>query len=482
MGALASITVLPEVVRPAVTKIGEMYDTLASLETLLTPHAMIPLEPRESDMPVVEPKLRGEPIGVRTRYTRHDETTVLHFDGDAPLRAEHTDMPIDDTEFVAAGTAIITTAEGLQNGEQAYCQLFSGDSRVIAVGYQGGLYTYEPALGQGDNRGEWVRIVTTSSESGLSSHAMSTASWEDLVSAKPDKLLIEDVTSGTETLRDLGYKPFGAILASTRMPQEKEFTFVPEDFAQTPQEVIDYAKPYFITNEGIVVDVQHLEAKADETLELFTQLLSQQASREAHPTATVRYSVGDNAQFTFELTPASLAPDTIIDTTFSVMNATSTLMEGVSQRYATEKMPFLATMSESSGMSHEDLFTNTLGISNMLALIKEYGLAKTLQTKEDVHALVEELKPRLVSRVLARTAKTHGVRSFDAPITAPLPGGIYSLIPVKIDPEDTTSPTRITTLLRAADITTDNPKVQFTPTHVPVIQSTSDHVLTKAGL
>jgi len=443
---------------------------------------MIPLEPRESDTPVVEPKLRGEPIGVHTRYTRHDETTVLHFDGDGPLRAEHTDMPIEDTEFVAAGTAIITTAEGLQNGEQTYCQLFTGDSRAVAVGYEGGLYAYEPVLGQGDNRGEWVRIITTSSESGLSSHAMSTASWGDLASAKPDKLLIEDVTSGTETLRELGYKPFGAILASTRMPQRKEVTFAPEDCAQTPQEIIDRTKPYLITRDGIVVDLHHLEAKADETLSVFVQLLSQQVSGEKHPTATVRYSAGSDAAYAFDIEPASLAPEIIVGTTFSVMNATSTLMEGVSQRYATEKMPLLATMSESSGMSHEDLFTNTLGISGMLALIKEYGLAKTLQTREDTHALVEELKPQLVSHVLTQTAKTHGVRSFDAPITATLPRGIYSLIPVKIDPEDTTSPTRITTLLRAADITPDNPNVQFTPTHVPVIQSTADHVLAKAGL
>jgi hypothetical protein len=498
-GGLAAMAALHEVARPVTTKIGEIYDTLASLETLLTPRAMVPLEPRDTDTPIVESQLRGEPIAVRTRYTRLDETTVLHLDRDMSLRAEHTGDPIEDTQFTAAGTAIITTAEGLQNGKQAYCQLFSSKSskaRTVAVGYEGELYTYEPALGHEGSQGEWVRVVTATSEDALPSHAVSASSWEALVSAKPNKLLIEDVTTGTETLRALGYKPFGVILASTRMPQEKESAFAPEDCAQTSQEIIDHTKPYFITDGGVVVDLRHLEAKAGETLSLFVQLLSEQFSGETHPTATVRYSAGNDAPYTFAVEPTSLAPDTIIDTTFSVMNAVSTLMEGVSQRYAIEKMPLLATMSTRSGMSHEDMFTNALGSSGMLALVKEYGLAERLrQALQTIHyrhptmspekvssIVVEELKPQLVSHVLAQTAQTHGIRTFDTSITARLPRGIYSLVPVKIDSKDTASPTRITTLLRATGITTDNPNVRFTPTHVPAIQSTVGHVLAEVGL
>lgn len=496
IGVLSAMIARPEMARPVATKIGEIYDTIASLETLLTPHAMVPLEPRDTDIPIVEPQLRSEPVAVHTRYTHLNDTTILHFDEDASLRAEHTDASIKDTQFVAAGTAIITTAEGLQNGEQAYCQLFSGNTRTVAVGYEGGLYTYEPDLDHGESQGEWVRIVTATGENTPSSHAVGTASWEALASARPAKLLIEDVTTGTETLRALGYKPFGAILASTHMPAEKEVFFAPGDCAQTPQEIIDRTKPYFITSDGVVVDLHHLEAKAGETLSLFVQLLSQQVSGEAHPTATVQYSAGNEATYIFAVEPTSLAPDTIVDTTFSVMNAVSILMEGVSQRYAVEKMPLLATMSASSGMSHEDMFTNTLGSSGMLALIKEYGLAeklrRSLQTihhhfpamsQEEASSIVaEELKPRLVSRVLAQTAQAHGMHTFDTPIAATLPRGIYPLIPVKVDSGDTTSPMRITTLLRAADITVDNPDVRFTPTHVTAIQSTTGHVLAQAGL
>lgn len=495
LGVLGTAVAVPGALR-LTHPIGEVIDTKLSLEKLLTQEAMVPLEPRETDTPVVEFQLHGKPIVTPTRFTRHDETAILHLDGDTPLRVEHTETPIEDTEFTAAGTAIITTAEGLQNGEQAYCQLFTGENRTVAVGYEGGLYAYEPGLGGKESQGEWVRIVTNSDENVRSSHAMSTASWEDLELAKPNSLLIEDVTEGTETLRRLGYRPFGAILASTQMPGMGEIYFGPKDCAQTLGEIIDRTKPFFVTGEGVILDLHHLEAKAGETLGLYAQLLSQQISGEAQPTATVRYTESSDATYTFAVEPASLADDTIVDTTFAVVNAASTFMEGVSQSHVAETIPFVGALSANSGMSHEDLFTNTLGISSALAVIKEQGLTEkltqniqairrhypTMPPEEISNIVVEELKPYLVSQVLEKTAQTYGIRSFDESITGTLPRGIYPLVPVLADLENTASPTRITNLFHEADITIDNPKVRFTTTHVPAYESTVGHVLGKVGL
>lgn len=485
-----AIAKIGEAVRPVAEKIGEAYDTLLSLETLLTPQAMIPLEPRETDTPIVEFQLHGKPIDVPTHFTHRDEATILHLGGDIPLRAEHTETPIEDTEFTAAGTAIITTAEGLQHGDQAYCQLFTGENSIVAVGYEGGLYTYEPRLGSKESQGEWVRIVATSDKDVRSSHAMSTAAWEDLESMKSDNSLIKDVVKGATELRGLGYKPFGAILASTQMPEMSEIYFGPKDCAQTLEEIIDRTKPFFVTGEGIVLDLHHLEAKAGETLGLYAQLLSQQISGEAHPTATVRYTEGSEATYTFAVEPASLTDDTIEHTTFAMMIWASTFMEGVSQRHAIENFPLLESMSSNSGMSHEDLFTNTLGISSMLALIKEPGrtekISQSIQAirrhypsmppEEISNIVVEELRPYLVSQVLEQTAQTYGIRAFNEPITGTLPRGIYPLVPVLVDLENTVAPTRITTLLREADIATNNPNVQFTITHATAYESTAEHV------
>jgi hypothetical protein len=168
-------------------------------------------------------------------------------------------------------------------------------------------------------------------------------------------------------------------------------------------------------------------------------------------------------------------------------------MEGITQKYTIKNAPFLDTLTGSSSMSHEDMFTNTLGIGGMLVLIKEQGLAEKLSqdirilrrhypsmSAEDIsNNVVEKLKQRLVLLVLEQTAQTHGIRTFDTPITATLPRGIYSVIPVKIDAENTESPQRIAPLLRAAGINTNNPNVQITPTHVPAYELTAEFVLDK---
>lgn len=497
MGVFAAASVVPELVRPVTTKMGEIYDDLVSLETVLTPKAMIPLEPRETDIPIVEPNRHGESVAVQSRYARSDETVTLHFDDDISLQAEHTNTPIGDTQFTAAGTAIITTAEGLQDGEQEYCQLFSGENTTVAVGYSsGGIYVFEPGLSGKETQGEWVRVVTVPEEDGVTSHVIGSASWETLMSSKPDALLIEEVTQGSETLRALGYRPFDAILPSTHTPYERESIYTSDNCAQTPQEVIDRTKPYFITNDGIVVDANHLEAKAGETLNLFAQLLYQQVSSETHPTAIVRYSAGNDAAFNFTVEPDSLRSETIINTTFSIMNAASTLMEGVSQRYVVENVPLVESMVESSGMSHEDMFTNTLASVGMLSLIKEYGLADKLHqalelmhrrdpdiSPEDISNMVtEELQPELVSRVMTQTIQRQGISTFDTPIRATLPRGFYPLIPVKVGLGTDTQAPNITSLLRASNIEVNDPNVHFTPTHVPAMQPTTGKALSKAGL
>jgi hypothetical protein len=492
-GAIVATSMVPGSIRQLAENAGGLYDTLTSPEDIIA-GPIVALEPRENATPVVAPRPRAESTAIGTRYTRKGNTTLLSFVSGTPLRAEHSNAQVNDSEYTAAGTAIITTAEGLTNGDQAYCQLFKGKDRVVAVGYEGGLFVYEPALSQdkGKTGGEWVRLLTQNEDSPLPSQAVATATWEDLQTVSPHKMLIQDVVEGTKTLQELGYKPWAAVLPSTRMPDSLRFTFAPETCAQNNEELIAGEKRYFVTERGDIADLQHLQAKAGETLKLFTQLHYQYIAGEARPKARVTYSAGNESSYVFSVDRDSLSPDNLIDTTFSIMNAVTMYMEGVSQRYAAEKIPVIGTRSQNNGMNPEDLFANSLGITGMLSLIRQHGLAEKLEeplraihgrhpdapssaVQAAVENVIEEVKPLLVKQVLARVAHAHGVRKQATPVTIDLPRGMYPLVPTKATDKDGATPTRID--LKTAGIRPDNPHVRYKPVHVAAMQAAVSHLL-----
>lgn len=471
MAAAASRTFGGEVAHRA----GEVYDRLASIETMLSPGDMMPLLPRPSDVPIIESLPRGSEVIMTAEVERHNDTITLRFDNEASLHAEHTDAPVHDRRFTEAGTAIITTAEGLEHGDQVYGRLFKGATNTVAVGYDGGVYVYESSLGHDGNSGEWVRMITSGEDEALNAPvSLPSDVAQDVV--ETDGMLIEEVTQGTATLRRLGYRPFGEILPTTHMSEMRNVTLGPENCAQNLVEALSLAKQYVISHGGVVIDLHHLQAKASETLDVFSQLHRQHVARRERPEVSVHYTQGSDAQYKFSVGKASLAPSTIVDTTFSIMNATSTLMEGVSQRYMLENTPVAKDFSTRIGMSHEDMYTNTLGITGMLSLIKERGLAGEI---------TDDLRESLVGSVLRRVVRSQGVHVPSESIAATVPSGIYQLLPVVVDTSATAGhevPPRITDILQQADIRVDNPDVHFTPVHVPAAQSMIGRTLPKIGL
>lgn len=492
MAAAASRTFGGEVAH----KTGEVYDRLASIETMLSPGDMMPLLPRPSDVPIIESLPRGSEVIMTAEVERHNDTITLRFDNEASLHAEHTDAPVHDRRFTEAGTAIITTAEGLEHGEQVYGRLFKGATNTVAVGYDGGVYVYESSLGHDGNSGEWVRMITSGEDEALSA-PVSLPSGVAQEVVETDHMLIEEVAKGTATLRRLGHQPFGEILPNTRMPDMQSINLGPEDCAQNLVEALSLIKPYFVSHDGVVIDLRHLQAKAGETFDAYAQLLHEQIVGRYRPEVSVRYSRASGSRYEFRTDEASVAPRTIDDTTFTVMNAASTLMEGVSQRYVSENIPGSERLSSRSGMSHEDMYTNTLGIVGTLSHIKERGLTEELaqvlsrvrerSSGEQIEAAVSEIREAVVQRVLRQSVRSQGVHAFSEPINSSVPLGIYQLLPVVVDSsikhEHAGIPApRMTDMLRRAGIRTDNPDVHVMPTHVPAMESTIDYVLPKASL
>jgi hypothetical protein len=490
----AALESLPQMIRD----MAELGDALASPEHIIS-DPITALEPREHNEPVVTPKSRGEERKVKTWYARKGESTLLHLPSNTALWAEHADTPIEDDVFTSAGTAIITTAEGLTDGEQAYGMLFKGKDQVLAVGYNGSLYTLVD-LGNKETK-EWVRVVTHTEDDTPPSPVVATASWKDLEAASPDKMFMEHVVEGSKTLRELGHKPWAAVLPSTQMPDmvrhdKMDPEISPGNCAQDVNELLSEqnSKRYFITAQGDIVDAGHLRTKAAESLTLFTQLLSQRISGEPHPKASIKFLPGGEATFDFSVDPASLQADALFDTVFSMMTTTSVVTEGVTQRYIVEKIAPVLDKFGTIGKSPEDLFSNSLGVVGMLSLIREHGLTQKLETAlqtihgqhpdaspQEMSAAIEaalgDLPAQLAHEVMTQTARTFGVRGVNAANQRDFPRSMYPLVPVKLTDQD--RPTRID--LRSSGISTNNPNVRYALDHAPAMEAIVDQLNSKLG-
>jgi hypothetical protein len=257
-------------------------------------------------------------------------------------------------------------------------------------------------------------------------------------------------------------------------------------------------KHYLISEHGDILDLTHLFAKAGETLSLYAQLRYQHIAQEPQPVARVKYSFGSSSSFRYTVHPESLNPDTLTDTTFAIMNTTSVAMEGISQRLVAERLILgLGDKLNSkwpSGLSPEDLTTNTMAIVGMLELISKYNLGERLEAPlrqlhannptmsstemtEAIDAALADIRPQLEMAVAEQTARKIGIRQITEPVRTALPRGIYPLVPIKLRSEDAATPTHID--VRGAGINPNNPKVRFASTHIPAMKPTLSHILGK---
>jgi hypothetical protein len=446
------------------TGIGKLVDALATPEKVVSYPIPI-LVPRDNDTPTLQPQeIAGEPKHIRIVNEQQGDKVALQLLSEEPFQAEHLapGQAIPSGKLIDTGTGIITTAEGLTQGKQEYCMFFKGENnQLIAVGYEKGLYSYDA------NLKEWVRLLTVDKDGKQHTANTSEATWEDLQKAKPSRMLIQDIAAGTKALASVGYRPWAAVLPSTKIPEGTQIETQPDYYAKTTEEVLESTikenKRYFITRNGDVVDIAHVWAKSEETLNLFCQLYEQFLQKTPHPTATIEYDAAQNASFQFAVDPSSLHPETILDTTFQIMNQVTYLMEGVTQRYVQEKMPFL---KPHSGMTPEDMFSNSIGIAGMLTLMQDSGNLEQIKKHLAAKTNFSQLKDMLHQQAMNRILTEYGVRA--NPQVDPHISLIaaYPLIPSKITEADAKTPTHI----RLPGITPNNPDVKYQTTHVPVLQ------------
>lgn len=323
---------------------SEMYDAIASPESII-PGPVPVLEPRTDDAPVVAPRPCGEATQIQTACTGQGENAAFTLQPNA-MWGEHVGTPLSEETFTPAGVAVITTAEGLVEGKQEYGMILKGKNQVIALGYEGGMYLYASELAHGDpdrggTGGEWVRLLAQANGTAMPSPAQANASWGKLQTITGRKLLVEQVVAGTQTLRELGYRPWAATLPSTRMPDMQHKELTTKNCARSIAEACNpqEGKSYFVSEKGDIVDVTHMRAKAGETLDAFTHMFCQYAAGVPQPTVAVRYGQGSQAEFKFSLSQDAVQPENLADTTFTLMQTESMLMEGIAQRYAVEHVP-----------------------------------------------------------------------------------------------------------------------------------------------
>jgi hypothetical protein len=459
-------------------RIAYGYDCLRETEDII-PGPIPVLEPRKDNTPTVLSQPHAEPVNIEMHYELGDKEPLLSFTPPISVWSEHANRPVDHGKLAWGGTGIITTAEGPIEGKQEYCRLFTAGGKAMAVGYEGGLYTYDPGVGDG----EWVRVLTHKEGQALSSEVVTTTPWEALGSFRPEqKMLIQDTVTGTETFQALGYQPWAAVLSSTQMPYMEQLELTPDSCAQSMDDLKgENSRGYMVTEHGDLLDLNHLQAKAGETLALFTSLYYQYLTGEPHPMANIHYFVDSDAKFVFSVDPVSLRPETLIDTVFSIMITEGMLMEGISQRYGIDNTVIGDLWPSAGGMNPEDPFSNSLAVVGMLTHVQQSGVLGVLETSLRrigrsrpevadiaIKALLKNVQPLLVERVLTDIGRTHGIRKQETTRKLSAVRGLYPLIPTKVNDEDGATPTRID--LWSAGITPNNPRVHHKALHVPATE------------
>lgn len=434
---------------------GRLLDTINPPERIIS-HAVPVLLPRAEAVWNVEPKAeRSEKVHINPIYTVIDDKVVLNLINEFPLNVDYSGAELSEHTFVEAGYAVITSPKGVDAINQDFCALFEGKNdkaQLVAVGFNDSFYTYDPISN------EWGPVITEDDKQ------VYTASWDTLQEKKPDRMLISEIAAGIETLSAIGYHPWPAILASTRMPDSSVQQTPLEDYAQGGDEVREGNKRYYVTENGDLVDRFHLGDHARETLSVFSQLHIQSLTQEKSPKVKVKYHPYSDYSYAFDVDPRSLQPDTIWDTTAKVMFTTDYLIEGVSQRYIIEDFPDIVAKFDIGGMQAEDMFSDSLGIITMLSVMKEQGLM-SIKDPTVFKAEVDRIKERLVKEVVEKVVQKYGVRSTTESAKKDYSIGIYPLIPFKVTDEDGSKVTTID----LEGIDPNNPNVHIKITDVPAM-------------
>lgn len=474
---------------------GRALDEYANTERII-PGPTISLAPRKDNTPSVEPKPRGESVTTWTSFSpqTEKERATLRFAPALSAEAEHfphQDLRLGEGVFTEGGFAIITTAEGFtphktingwSRGEQVSTRMFQDHTtgQLVAVGLEGGLYVYKTELGRkGVTSGEWVRIVTRPDKNAPPSALISAKTWAEMQQFMPKRFFAQDKELGVQTLRQVGYKPFGAISPNTKTPDTKTLTISPENCTTDPANSID-KRLYWITEKGDLIDMNHLGSKARETLRLVLDLLSLDPE---DPTVRVEYARGYSSGFEFAIDPDALKLENVVDMASSIMDTVTTLMEGISQRGVYELNPDLQKHFKDSHFSFEDGPTNKLGSTGMLGTITQLGILKDLNArlkaelhrnphlskKEVIDNLVRDSQPSLMRITLGQLVAEHGVRKQTTTITQEFPLNPYHEIPGKVTSQDLATPTFID--VRKAGINPDNPDAhRYRPTNVAMLE------------
>lgn len=463
------------------------------------------LEARRSNQPVVEPLPRSyDTAEITTLFSK--DSLVMRLDWDKPLEAEHTGTAIDSDPLFAAGEGVITTAEGLKLGKQEYCTFFRNEKQIIAVGFEGGLYVYEPRLGgQGEHesRGEWVRIITKDPKQPLPLRAVAHDAWQYIQDNRPESMLAKRVVVGTQTLNDIGYKAYGAVLPSTRMPEMKAFELGPHNCAQNVGEILDGSKELAISQFGKVMDYGHILAKAGETVtsvarmvyEIIDKTSDAKAANAKTITLDVPYAKGYSAEYTYSINLDSLqSDDDIYDMVFAVMNDVGMQMEGVSQSYI-EKMPGGQKFAHVGNFDPGDLSSNTEAVLRTIKKMKADGFignmrgrmqslhqkTKKLPHQKKLEAIskeVADIKTSIAVQVRRDAARAHGVRKQETAQTYTLPLELYHFIPTVVRETDAATPTFID--WRDAGVTLNNPRMEFKAIKIPAWEAIAGRIAVEA--
>jgi hypothetical protein len=216
---------------------------------------------------------------------------------------------------------------------------------------------------------EWEDLISTDESPEFAVLTMPSI-WPALLQTrffKGAQGLLETIEFGNQVQAHHEYQPFYGVLPTTQMPNSIGLTLTPENVASNPEEVLNYEKLYYITADGILIDIVHITDKPRIALQWLMQLKyyelfnAKQANSLSTATINTNYLGGNPNQVEFQV---SLATPLCEQTVLTMMSAFTIATEGVMQYEIVaqaKKVPLLADAFKiKSGFSPEDAFTNTL--------------------------------------------------------------------------------------------------------------------------
>ncbi len=355
------------------SEIGKTLDRLLEVENMSNPNVPIIL-PRETDQPIVtvtESEKEIKTIDLQMIFDKNSSTYRLvnhnqssNWGLEFPQKEE---LKINlSGNLTEVGYAIITDIRGLQKGEQQYCVMFrTTDNQYIAVGYEGGLYFFEPI-----NK-EWVRIVDENKQV-----LRTKPKWEGLnLAPKPIR---DQIYEGWQTFSELGYEPFGGILPNVQMPMNNNRVFSRNEF-YTDDNTENVA--YLLGQNGELLDLVHVQGTAEKLVLVANQIFQQYQQGKKTFEVTIPHYEGEMPfPYQYEvIINESITDEDIPLLAFLVIQAMSFQMEAVSQMLVKE----IAPMFPRGGLTPEDKFSNTIGAWTMVQYILHEGLVDTLNSIKD---------------------------------------------------------------------------------------------------